>query len=100
HTRLQGDWSSDVCSSDLHHVVSRSYSSRRGKLVCALQRNGAFLKRNARRKRDLMRRTCRQRSATPRLRSRGRVATRSVMPVRWRSEERRVGKEGGGRWGE
>src|SRR5256885_11753880 len=26
HTRLQGDWSSDVCSSDLHDVVTESAS--------------------------------------------------------------------------
>src|SRR5256885_9790947 len=27
HTRLQGDWSSDVCSSDLLHQISRTISN-------------------------------------------------------------------------
>src|SRR5205807_7703974 len=29
HTRLQGDWSSDVCSSDLNDVVARGAHSER-----------------------------------------------------------------------
>src|SRR5688500_19777454 len=28
HTRLQGDWSSDVCSSDLQHVIDKASCTR------------------------------------------------------------------------
>src|SRR5256885_6538486 len=39
HTRLQGDWSSDVCSSDLHEVIGNHFnSSTQG----ALESGGPF----------------------------------------------------------
>src|SRR5256885_3676898 len=33
HTRLQGDWSSDVCSSDLGNAVARHIADKGGKVV-------------------------------------------------------------------
>src|SRR5688500_3414023 len=47
HTRLQGDWSSDVCSSDLTHNVGRAVellheSEQRGPLTEILEESDAF----------------------------------------------------------
>src|SRR5688500_20195321 len=67
HTRLQGDWSSDVCSSDLSIVVTAATA------VCSAL--GAA-------------RVCTPSTAT--ICRRCRSATRNSA----RSEERRVGKEG------
>src|SRR5688500_20250280 len=73
HTRLQGDWSSDVCSSDL----GSSCWTRRGCLLGDAPPAGAWVSRG--------------RASSPSRRPRGRL---------WgRSEERRVGKECRGRWG-
>src|ERR1022692_4714056 len=33
HTRLQGDWSSDVCSSDLDHIRGLKIAGRNGRQV-------------------------------------------------------------------
>src|SRR5256885_12880689 len=38
HTRLQGDWSSDVCSSDL--LFQLGHGARDARLACAQQRGG------------------------------------------------------------
>src|SRR5262249_56092619 len=36
HTRLVSDWSSDVCSSDLHHALTSSWRAKAGrKTSCA-----------------------------------------------------------------
>src|SRR2546426_9684250 len=37
HTRLQGDWSSDVCSSDLFNAVSSPGAFTMGKLISSSQ---------------------------------------------------------------
>src|SRR5688500_20234929 len=73
HTRLQGDWSSDVCSSDLNLktlTVARSLGSQ---LPAAQQRFDAVLKL----------------ARTERL---GEIIVGARLKAR-RSEERRVGKE-------
>src|SRR2546426_3675503 len=70
HTRLQGDWSSDVCSSDLPQRLSNRVLNRAPRVFAAGDQNmieghpGALL----------------------------------VGPARERSEERRVGKECRSRW--
>src|SRR5256885_12745940 len=93
HTRLQGDWSSDVCSSDLH-------PARKSSSVPVLMR------------RHLPPRRCAAAPPTPTTHaSSGEAAhdacQRSLdegaprnqrLPSKCRSEERRVGKEGRSRW--
>src|SRR5205807_4418881 len=71
HTRLQGDWSSDVCSSDL-----------------AKNRSGDALSGSFQTTNDVVRTGVASRNS--------RVPG---TPGRERSEERRVGKECRGRWG-
>src|SRR5256885_6172076 len=84
HTRLQGDWSSDVCSSDL--------ATSRRERVSAEVRTWDFaifegtLMRQARMGDDIQRRT----NGMATGQTRGLSATRS--------EERRVGKECRSRW--
>src|SRR5256885_7253221 len=83
HTRLQGDWSSDVCSSDLN---GNSPAGR--KLATTSTTTGAAT-----------------RPRTMSVRSRGKIVPRtcagqtdSPLYRRARSEERRVGEEGRSRW--
>src|SRR5262249_57233979 len=93
HTRLVSDWSSDVCSSDLgpieiqpgrysgrdqRHSEGRQAPTRRG---CASDDagHGQLLKVGA----DY----------------RGLLVAVVAIVLKARSEERRVGKEGGARWG-
>src|SRR5205807_5703949 len=88
HTRLQGDWSSDVCSSDLEgRLRTRCGSQCTSPLQSTLRTLPSLLHRRART------RICSV--AFPGrggdLRDRGGGGLRS--------EERRVGKEWGGRWG-
>src|SRR5262249_59334624 len=84
HTRLVSDWSSDVCSSDLTHPYSA------GALVSTvddLARWQAALDKDG-----LLSSESRKRMWTP-------VTLPDGTPTRYRSEERRVGKEGsGGAW--
>src|SRR2546426_2321747 len=71
HTRLQGDWSSDVCSSDLSHIqVSDPVRVSREAPDCLCRRQGT--------------------ESIPHLKTYG--------PLALRSEERRVGKECRSRW--
>src|SRR5688500_20401625 len=42
HTRLQGDWSSDVCSSDLAHLAGADLLDRRERTDERLLRRSAF----------------------------------------------------------
>src|SRR5688500_20290981 len=65
HTRLQGDWSSDVCSSDLERADTTGVA-----------------------------REFKRRLPVPPFSSRTRSLARAAACVRGRSEERRVGKEG------
>src|SRR5256885_9308495 len=81
HTRLQGDWSSDVCSSDLH--PARWCSSTASAWV-----RGSALSWAAR---------MRRRSASSRGQDSTDSALSSIRSTR-RSEERRVGKECRSRW--
>src|SRR5256885_9510507 len=82
HTRLQGDWSSDVCSSDLV-VTRRHFADRAKNSACLLHR---ILKR----------------LFVPRLHSNGDAPLMAIAihpgGDRDRSEERRVGKECRSRW--
>src|SRR5688500_19546496 len=79
HTRLQGDWSSDVCSSDLdrpQRLARRMHSSLRSSSARHRRRRGSAPRRTAHR------------------RSRPHPPPRRASPPRSnRSEERRVGKE-------
>src|SRR5205807_4136646 len=68
HTRLQGDWSSDVCSSDLSHARKRQREQTQGNPFGVNPH--PFIKSNATNNRKLF----------------------------LRSEERRVGKECRSRW--
>src|SRR5256885_4755385 len=83
HTRLQGDWSSDVCSSDLGRVPpaimpSRIFASVR--IACESKRrtSSAYI--------------AEDRCPTERLQLNAPIA------LSFRSEERRVGKECRSRW--
>src|SRR5688500_20395734 len=79
HTRLQGDWSSDVCSSDLcclkHLRSSWNNSSRASALLTGTA--------------DALCRSSRDVCDSRR-------PSHCVVVVGWRSEERRVGNGGGG----
>src|SRR5205807_4523268 len=81
HTRLQGDWSSDVCSSDLWPVGS-TQSARR------------FCWQRLLRQESCSQLISRSHSSTSVWRSLWEVAS----PLCDRSEERRVGKECRSRW--
>src|SRR5205807_7103642 len=92
HTRLQGDWSSDVCSSDLQEPRRGGQRGRRRtpwRAPCPPSSSGAAPSRTP----------C-GRNAKPTRRPLVLPSIRST-PVgsRRRSEERRVGKEWRGGWG-
>src|SRR5205807_4953163 len=84
HTRLQGDWSSDVCSSDLASVRQVNFATRRkATTLLAEIRPGSSKAEPAKRRRGTR---CRQRCDS------------EIVGLRFqkrtvRSEERRVGKE-------
>src|SRR5205807_7888569 len=82
HTRLQGDWSSDVCSSDLN-AGGRRARSRRSTAAVRRVRSSASAPPNHR---DATSRDFLHRRDGPR------------PGLRTRSEERRVGKECRSRW--
>src|SRR5205807_4976910 len=87
HTRLQGDWSSDVCSSDLaHEVAIRS-------IECA-RLHGFFEPLSSQFSPLRRARMLGANSPCPLLPSAKPDATSSLF----RSEERRVGKEWRARW--
>src|SRR3989454_8011066 len=77
HTRLQGDWSSDVCSSDLN-------SCRQSCFTEGLRNRHLFGRRN--------------RFVHWSIRFASRLQEGPPATGQWRSEERRVGKECRSRW--
>src|SRR5205807_9020406 len=81
HTRLQGDWSSDVCSSDLNRGRRRRSFTEKGRS------RGACGKVSTGRK-----------EAGPETVDAGGNGFRNAPPPCRRSEERRVGKECRSRW--
>src|SRR5256885_9920953 len=84
HTRLQGDWSSDVCSSDLDaidHAVHAEYQLQRSAPNVGDHRSSAA--------------ELEMGESTPKAESRLLLA---VEDTNMRSEERRVGKECRSRW--
>src|SRR5256885_7405421 len=84
HTRLQGDWSSDVCSSDLEMFERLGIDAKPAEpLVLSRELEREALARVNARFPDA-------RSAIERLRAKGHHV--------YRSEERRVGKECRSRW--
>src|SRR5256885_11933136 len=83
HTRLQGDWSSDVCSSDLLKGF------RPGKAPFAVVRKQFGERVHAEVVGDLLRSSLAQALSQEKLRPAGGPR---------RSEERRVGEEGRSRW--
>src|SRR5205807_3443924 len=98
HTRLQGDWSSDVCSSDLAGDA-RVGTAKRPRLDDPRRTELPQLPGRVRRRR---------RALPYAGRDRGRIVGRDGTadpprpgggrPLLGRSEERRVGKEGRTRW--
>src|SRR5256885_6598494 len=82
HTRLQGDWSSDVCSSDLGVDKEQEPAESEGAAGQALSLPG-----------DRADIAARRHHVRPRQPSRGKTPRWSL-----RSEERRVGKECRSRW--
>src|SRR5256885_7090416 len=88
HTRLQGDWSSDVCSSDLGPAVAEIsgdslpeiIDSSGGYFVHAFNAAGV------------------EPAGWPKLTGHWQTSTPSIGDINDRSEERRVGKEGRSRW--
>src|SRR5256885_6263546 len=83
HTRLQGDWSSDVCSSDLSKLKLREYEG------CHLNAN-YIARRTSTTYLDLFscKITCAHKD----------VIKLPIISTTRRSEERRVGKECRSRW--
>src|SRR5256885_11793348 len=82
HTRLQGDWSSDVCSSDLSSVgqeLTGVYQANDRALAAKLAERSQGLP-----------------TATPE--AHGLVVMKGINDLADRSEERRVGKECRSRW--
>src|SRR5256885_6742213 len=84
HTRLQGDWSSDVCSSDLARRLGRSLQAVSRLLADLEQELGVQLVARTTR-------SCRPTGAGERFYER-------IRTVLARSEERRVGEECRSRW--
>src|SRR2546426_154667 len=87
HTRLQGDWSSDVCSSDLSYIRERTWNDEPQGIAAAGGGGVSVLFPEPGFQHDAL-----PRSIESTLRSR-----RGVPDVS-RSEERRVGKECRSRW--
>src|SRR5256885_5354939 len=85
HTRLQGDWSSDVCSSDLKNSTCRNRRHHAGR------KPRSRLRRHCR---DIAQESTRDQNIVRYGLARG--ALRQVLFLR--SEERRVGKEGRSWW--
>src|SRR5256885_10933284 len=84
HTRLQGDWSSDVCSSDLND------EDLRAKALANVEQNGiVFLD-------EIDKITNRSETIGADVSRQG--VQRDLLPLVERSEERRVGKECRSRW--
>src|SRR5256885_10876942 len=81
HTKLQGDWSSDVCSSDLAHQLEQLHP------VPQVERCRRLVEHE---QPGLLRESAREPNPL--------VLTAGERPQPARSEERRVGKEGRSRW--
>src|SRR5256885_10215446 len=82
HTRLQGDWSSDVCSSDLHEAFKS--------LLRLVDTGRCWVKLSAPYETS--------KTGPPKYEDVGRLAKALVKRAPERSEERRVGKECRSRW--
>src|SRR5207248_4010045 len=87
HTRSYGDWSSDVCSSDLPTTASPNVKRLHGVAADDCQRHDEAQNEPGRLVAD--ERVCDEQAEGPRRRE-----YREAI----RSEERRVGKEGRSRW--
>src|SRR5207248_8900664 len=89
HTRSYGDWSSDVCSSDLAWAGSpneAAYFWSTGLLSAFLDNAPTYLV------------FFELAGGDPQVLMGPRAGTLAAISMGARSEERRVGKEGGGRW--
>src|SRR5256885_11918627 len=82
HTRLQGDWSSDVCSSDLRGAIGADQA-------CAVQRKDHG---------QLLQRHVVDQLVVAALQEGGVDGNHGLEAFAGRSEERRVGKECRSRW--
>src|SRR5205807_6800123 len=90
HTRLQGDWSSDVCSSDLERFSFRRREEKRRAIDVLLLATERFVRGSEPDEVSTIR-------FTPFRDSKCQPWFRCAAPGR-RSEERRVGKECRSRW--
>src|SRR5256885_4062461 len=98
HTRLQGDWSSDVCSSDLHtQRAARGNAPNSSETVEGPKTRSSGVRFPAEQViRPLLHPIWRRRFAT--IYPGSRIGVPGELPYRRRSEERRVGKECRSRW--
>src|SRR5205807_2995717 len=87
HTRLQGDWSSDVCSSDLQHKVSKKLVERYQVIVFEDIKTS-----------NLTRKPKPKPDANGTYLPNGAAAQGGLNKSILRSEERRVGKERSSNW--
>src|SRR5205807_5294149 len=86
HTRLQGDWSSDVCSSDLtERKLIADYEALLGEIMEKLTPENHHI-------------AVGLANIPEKIRGFGHVKARHLVAAK-RSEERRVGKECRARWG-
>src|SRR5699024_11827911 len=88
HTRSKRDWSSDVCSSDLKATVAIAWQNVLVMLIVAFCQAMATV---------AFQTVTTNRIVTPSIL--GFESLYVAVQTGARSEERRVGKEGGGRWG-
>src|SRR5205807_6884524 len=96
HTRLQGDWSSDVCSSDLTYLDQAHYY-----LMVRQQANAIASFQSAANVLVAARALNPYNADHPMNLARMFAGWAGIDPSKWplaRSEERRVGKEGRSRW--
>src|SRR5205807_4144836 len=93
HTRLQGDWSSDVCSSDLKHGA-RSTKQAIAIGLSKARRAGVKLPPPPRGSKAKTRQSAAYASRAAKRHARpSRTRSRAISRALRRSEERRVGKE-------
>src|SRR5207248_6363622 len=95
HTRSYGDWSSDVCSSDLDLKSSLGHVQERVLLYRLLQKPWGF---TGVAPKKVFQGTCTAENFASSIARAGSAIDTGLAAQFLRSEERRVGKECGSRW--